>query len=159
VQREFREARQTAETSEKGHGRREHRRLISTTVLNDFLNWPGVQQVCQLTRRTVRGGKETTEVQYAITSVPRALADARQLLQWWRGHWRIENGLHYVRDVTFGEDASRIRSGGAPQILAATRNAAITLLRALRIDNIAAALRENAWKPQRLLAMLGRRTN
>ena len=132
---------------------------MSTTVLNDFLDWPGVRQVCQLTRRTVRDGKETVEVQYAISSAPRELADAAQLLRWWRGHWWIENGVHYVRDVTFGEDASRIRSGGAPQILAAMRNAALTLLRALGTDNIAEALRENAWNPQRLLAIFGKPIN
>jgi hypothetical protein len=159
VQREFREERQTTETVEKGHGRHEHRRLVTTTAVNDYLDWPGVQQVCQITRTVNCGGKQTVEVQYAITSVPRHLADASQLLGWWRGLWHIENRVHYVRDVVFGEDASRIRTGAAPQIMAGVRNAAISLLRALKIDNIAEALREFAWNPQRLFAILGRSNN
>lgn len=95
------------------------------------------------------------EVAYAITSVPRSKADAAQLLAWNRQHWHIENKLHYVRDETMGEDKCRVRSGSAPQILAGIRNAAITMLRALEIDNIAQALRANAWHPQRLFAKLG----
>jgi predicted transposase YbfD/YdcC len=144
---------------DKGHGRHEHRRLVTTTAVNDYLDWPGVQQVCQITRTVKCGEKQTVEVQYAITSVPRQWADASQLLEWWRGLWHIENREHYVRDVTFGEDASRIRTGAAPQIMAGVRNAAISLLRALKIDNIAAALREFAWNPHRLFAILGRSNN
>lgn len=95
------------------------------------------------------------EVEYAITSLPRSRADAAKLLSGWRGHWGIENRLHYVRDVTFGEDASRIRTAAAPQVLAAIRNAAITLLRSWQHTNLAAALRENAYQPARLLTRLG----
>jgi predicted transposase YbfD/YdcC len=140
---------------EKSRGRLEQRRLVSSTTLNGFLDWRDVGQVCQLTRTTTEDGRTTTDVQYAITSVPREAADAGRLLSWWRGHWGIENGLHYVRDVTFGEDASRIRSGCAPQNLAAVRNAAIGLLRRLGRTNIAAALRENALKVNQLLTKLG----
>lgn len=145
-----------AESSDKGHGRREHRRLTSSTTVNDHLNWPDVQQVCQLTRTTDRGGQRTTQVQYAVTSVPRELAEAPQLLAWWRRHWHIENRLHWVRDVTFGEDACRVRSGSAPQNLSAVRNAAINLLRLSRVDNVAATLREHAYKVDRLFAKLSR---
>ena len=114
------------------------------------------RSVCQLTRTTCRGGRQTTEVQYALTSAPRELADASQLLTWWRRHWHIENRLHWVRDVTFGEDACRVRSGSAPQNLSAVRNAAINLLRLFRVDNVAAALREHAYKVDRLFAKLSR---
>ncbi len=82
-------------------------------------------------------------------------ANAGKLLTWWRGHWGIENRVHYVRDVTLGEDASRIRIASAPQILAATRNAILSLLRLGGCSNIAAALRDNAYQPARLLAKLG----
>lgn len=95
------------------------------------------------------------EVEYAVTSVPRAQAHALQLLAWWRGHWGIENRSHYVRDVTFGEDACTIRKGDAPQNLATLRNAIISLLRLEGHVNIAAALRAVGWKTNRLLAMLG----
>jgi predicted transposase YbfD/YdcC len=119
------------------------------------LDWPSARQVCRIERTTHRNGKTQVEVDYAITSVPRHLAGALALLEWWRGHWGIENRLHWVRDVTFGEDASRIRLGAAPQILAAMRNAAISLLRSLGATNIAAALRENACRVDDTLATLG----
>jgi hypothetical protein len=76
-------------------------------------------------------------------------------LQVRRGHWAIENRLHYVRDVTFGEDASRVRSGAAPQVMAALRNAVLGLLRRWRTANVAAALRTLAWMPGAALMLLG----
>ena len=72
-----------------------------------------------------------------------------------RGHWAIENRLHYVRDVSFGEDGSQIRSGAAPQVLAALRNVVIGLLRDAGWSNIAAAVRYNAWRPGAALQLLG----
>lgn len=102
-----------------------------------------------------RGGTVSREVAYAITSVPKEEADAVTLLGWWRGHWGIENRSHYVRDVTMGEDASRVRTGSGPQVLAACRNAAIGWLRLQGVDNIAEALRGNAAQVPRLLRMLG----
>lgn len=64
-----------------------------------------------------------------------------------RGHWGIENRLHWVRDVTFDEDHSQVRTGNSPQIMASLRNAAITLLRLAGYSNIAAALHEHAYRP------------
>jgi predicted transposase YbfD/YdcC len=119
------------------------------------LDWPGVAQVCKLERVTQRKGRETVEVEYAITSVPRARADAAELLSWWRGHWGIENGLHWVRDATFGEDRSRIRTGHAPEIFAALRNAAISVLRLQNVTNVAAALRHYAHRVTDLLKIVG----
>jgi predicted transposase YbfD/YdcC len=114
-----------------------------------------VAQVCRLTRTTWRRGQRSVEVQYAITSVPRELASAAQLLVWWRGHWRIENQLHWVRDVTFGEDGCRVQTGYAPQNLAAFRNAGISLLRFLGCGTIAKTLRLHACRVDLLLAKLG----
>jgi hypothetical protein len=94
-------------------------------------------------------------VAYAITSVPVEEADAATLLSWCRGHWGIENRSHYVRDVTLGEDASRVRTGSGPQVLAAFRNAAIGWLRLQGVDNIAAALRRNAAQVPKLLRAFG----
>lgn len=155
MQQQFEAERQTTERMEKSRGRIERRRLISTTAVNEYLQWPGTAQVCQITRTVTRGPETTIEVHYAITSVPRSLADAAQLSAWWRGHWGIENRLHWVRDVTFGEDQSRIRTGTTPQVFSAFRNAAITCLRSLGATNIAAALRENALKVNQLLSKLG----
>jgi len=114
-----------------------------------------LEQVCCLTRTTCRRGQWTTEIAYAITSVPRQLASAKNLLTWWRGQWGIENRSHYPRDVTLQEDACRIRKQNAPENLAALRNAAITFLRLHGHTNLAAAFRQCAWQTQRLLAMLG----
>ena len=112
-------------------------------------------QVCRLTRRTLRDGKETIETQYAVTSVSRGRADARQLLTWWRQHWDIENRLHWVRDTAFREDHCRVSNGTAAHNLAAFRNAAINLLRLQGTNNITAALRQNAYQITNLLTKLG----
>lgn len=77
------------------------------------------------------------------------------LLRWNRGHWAIENRSHYVRDVTLGEDASQIRKGPAPQVLASLRNSILTILRAEGATNIAAALRQNAYQVTHLFNKLG----
>ncbi len=76
--------------------------------------------------RTIKGIK-TVETVYGLTSLSPERANAADLLEFVRNHWRIENSLHYVRDVTQGEDACRVRSGTAPQVLAALRNAVIHL--------------------------------
>lgn len=150
------EEREIATTLSKGHGRVEHRELTSTTLLNDHLDWPGMKQVCRLKRTTLRQGVWTTEVEYAITSVEHDRGDSSTLLGWWRGHWGIENQVHWVRDETFGEDRCRARCGSAPQVLAGVRNLVMNWLRSRKTVNIAAALRDNAWNPQPLFAMLGR---
>jgi len=118
-------------------------------------DWPGLAQACRLTRTTTCRGKQTVEIDYAVTSVPRPQARAACLLSWWRGHWGIENRSHYVRDVTFQEDACQIYRGHAPQNLAALRNAVISLLRLKGHQNIAGALRNYTWHPSRLLTILG----
>lgn len=141
---------------EKNRGRVERRTLVSTESLNKHLDWPGVGQVCQLTReRTVKGVK-TVEVAYFVTSLKRHAANADALLALARRHWAaIENGLHYVRDVTLGEDASPIYRGDAPQNLAALRNGALNWLRRQGVGKFARSLRQFAWNPSRLFAALG----
>src|SRR3954454_24881187 len=109
-------AEQTARTVDKGHGRTEIRRLLSTTMLNDYLDWPDVGQVFELERVRELPGKVEVEVVYGITSLGRERADAKRLLELVRGHWEIENRLHYVRDETLGEDRCRVRTGSAPQV-------------------------------------------
>ena len=111
-------------------------------------------QVFELERLRVVGGKTTVEVVYGITSVGRERADAARLLELARGHWGIENGLHYVRDVTLGEDACRVRKGGAPQVLAALRNAVIHLLAGVEAPSRAAAIRRLNNHPEEALALL-----
>lgn len=145
----------TATTLDKGHGRRERRTLRATTALSGFLDWPGVAQVGEVTSQVDENGKHTEATRYFITSVPRAVAGASQLLGWTRGHWSIENRSHYVRDVTLGEDASRIRKRSGPEVMAAIRNATIGFLRSTGITNIAEALRRNASRVEDLFSKLG----
>jgi predicted transposase YbfD/YdcC len=154
-QRIWDNAMDTVTTLDKGHGRRERRTLKATTALNEYLDWPGVAQVGQVESDVVKDGKTTHETRYFITSVSRAVAGAGQLLKWTRGHWSIENRSHYVRDVTMGEDASRVRKRSGPQVMAAFRNATIGLLRTMGVTNIAEALRRNASQVGQLFARLG----
>ena len=101
-------------------------------------------------------GERHTEVSHAITSLTQIQADAARLLEINRGHWGIENRLHWVRDVTMGEDTCRARTGQGPENLATLRNAAITLLRHTGHKAIASALRDLATKPLDLLRILSR---
>jgi predicted transposase YbfD/YdcC len=120
-----------------------------------------VKQAIRITRRRTTRDRATgvvsttTEVVYGITSLSRDQADAQKLLQFNRGHWGIENRLHWVRDETFSEDKSRIRTNHGPQQLATARNAAIAICRANQYREIAAARREFAWNPSRLFTILG----
>jgi hypothetical protein len=93
-------------------------------------------------------------VSYAVTSLPPARADAARVLRLLRGHWGIENRLHWVRDVTFGEDRCAIRTGAAPQAVAACRNLVLALLRRAGHANIAAALRTFAGRPTAAIALV-----
>jgi hypothetical protein len=91
----------------------------------------------------------------AVTSLTHAQASPARLADLLRGHWAIENGLYYVRDVTFAEDASRLRTGTGPQVMACLRNLAIGALSRGGPVNPAAALRQHARDPGRPLATLG----
>lgn len=140
------------------HGdRHERRTLLASAALSEagYLRWPHAGQVCAVEREITRKGKTTVEWGYAITSLTPAEAGPARLLALWRGHWSIENQLHWVRDVTFDEDRSQARTGSGPQVLAALRSTAIAALRRAGHPNIAAALRTYAGRPQAALALLG----
>ncbi len=144
-----------ATTREKSRGRVETRTLTTTAWLNEYLeDWPGVTRVFRLERRRVVKTVATVEVVYGLTSLPAERATAAALLGLCRAHWAIENGLHYVRDVTLEEDACRVRRGTAARALASLRNAAVYLLRQRNGDNLAAATRELAAHPDKAVAML-----
>jgi len=99
-------------------------------------------------------GVTTRETVYGITSLSMEEADAGRLLALTRGHWGIENGLHYKRDVTLGEDASRVRREAAPQVMAALRNSVVHLLESTT-DSLAAAVRRMSNCFNKALALLG----
>lgn len=143
--------------ADSGHGRVERRQIQVTVAVAGKLGWRGLAQGFRLERRVreKKTGKARQEVAYGITSLPTGIAGPEQLLELTRGHWKIENQSHYVRDVTYGEDQSQARCGSLPQVLAALRNTAIGLLRRAGHTNIAAATRYYAARPVEALALLG----
>lgn len=144
-------------TVSKGHGRLEIRTLTASALLADYVNWPGAYWVLQRTcqRRILKTGRQSQEVTYAITSLDPARASLERVEQLWRGHWTIENKVHYVRDVTLGEDTCPVHRGQAPQVLAALRNGVLNLLRHAGWHSIAAALRHYAASATKTLTLLG----
>jgi predicted transposase YbfD/YdcC len=142
-------------TRDRAHGRVELRTLKAVSV-NHF-GFPHAAQVLQVTRKTRDLGTRRwrTVTVYAITSLPFAQARPARLADLIRGHWAIENGLHWVRDVTFAEDASQVRTGTAPHAMAALRNLAIGVFSRAGPVNLAAALRRHARDPARPLTTLG----
>ena len=133
----------------------EVRRLWASDALVGYSNWPSLAQGCRLERVVEHRGKERREVAYAVTSLSPQEANPRHLLALWRGHWGIENRLHWVRDVTFDEDRCQVRTGAAPQIMAALRNLTISLLRLAGQRNIAEAFRRHAAHTSEALALVG----
>jgi predicted transposase YbfD/YdcC len=134
-----------------GHGRRA-RRTIKAALAPAWIEFHGAAQVAQLRRTVTKKGSKTVEVVYLITSD--RVADPATLAAWVRGHWEIENKLHWVRDVTYQEDKSLVRTGNAPRVMASLRGLAISLLRLDGHGNIAAANRHHARDPQRTLKLL-----
>jgi Transposase DDE domain len=129
-----------ATQTSKGHGRVEKRTLRTTSILTKQQDWAGLKQGFELTRERTIKQERTVETVRGITSLNAERADAARLLQLTRQHWAIENGLHYRRDATLGEDASRVRKGAAPQVMAALRNSIIHALADIA-PNLAAAIR------------------
>jgi predicted transposase YbfD/YdcC len=147
---------QSATTIDKGHGRLEQRTLTASSLLNEYLGWPGLGQVFEIEREVIELGSQQRrhEIVYGITSLNRAEADAARLLSLSRAHWGIENGLHYVRDVTFKEDATRMKSGTAAQVLAILNNLALGLIRRSGFDNAAEARRWFEARPKAALDLV-----
>ena len=101
------------------------------------------------------GTRRSGEIAYGVTSLTEEQASPERIAKLVRGHWEIENRLHYVRDVTYDEDRSQVRTGNAPRSMASLRNLAIGVLRLAGATNIAAALRWVARRPERALTLLG----
>jgi len=137
----------------KGHGRRVAR-TIKVVTAPAWVEFHGAAQVAQLRRTVTRAGKKSVEVVYLITSADARTATPSLLAAWVQGHWGIENRLHWVRDVTFDEDRSQVRTGAAPQVMATLRNVVISLLRLAGWTNIAHGLRHHAADQRRPLALL-----
>jgi len=152
----YERANQIAQRVEKGHDRLALRRLESTTVLNDYLDWKGLSQTFKLTRRFVRlsTGDVQEQTLYGITSLAPDEADAQMLLTFIQQHWTIENKLHWVKDVVLDEDRCQLRTGRTHHLMALFRNLALSLLRLNGHNHIASALRSFAAQPDRALELV-----
>lgn len=144
-------------TVELGHGRIERRTLYATAALNDYLDWPAVGQAGLIER--VRIAKNTGELlsherEFFVTSLSPERASPAQLLQINRGHWTIENKSHHVRDVSFNEDASRLRNGSSAQVMAAFRNVTLAMLHRVGVTRIREAFIKNSVQPLNTLCYL-----
>jgi predicted transposase YbfD/YdcC len=144
-----------ATTRDKGHGRLEKRTLRITTILTKHQDWPGLKQGFEVVRERTQHGQTTVEVVHGITSLSPQRADALRLLEVTRGHWGIENELHYRRDVTLAEDASRVRKGVAPQVMAALRNSVLHVLSNVAAPSLASAMRTMGNRLSQALSILG----
>ena len=132
-----------ARTTDKLHGRLETRILTLIVDNESFVDWPGVRQVVKVERRVLhlRTGLQSTELVFAITSCSPDQVSADQLLNWIRHYWGIENGLHYRRDVTLREDATRMTQPSMARAMAAINNFVIGLTQKLGYTNLASARR------------------
>ena len=146
----------SASMTSKGHGRIEVRSLTTSSQLNDFLDWPFLQQVFQLERRVTisKTGKNRSEIVYGITSLPAELASPYQLLQMLRSYWKIENCLHYPRDVSLHEDQTRFKKKSAAHIMAIINNLVLALIANSDFLFIPSARRYFAAHPEAALNLL-----
>ena len=147
---------QYSKSVQKAHGRLEQRELWASTQMNDWFEteWAGIAQVFRLRRHVIDGEKEREETVYGITNLPRKKAPASRLLALQQAHWRIENRLHWRRDVTLGEDASQVRITGAPQALAALNGGVLALMDWLHVPNVASQMRHFCAHPIETLQLL-----
>jgi predicted transposase YbfD/YdcC len=140
------------DTRERGHGRDE-RRVMKVTAVAAGLAFPHAAQAIQIVRRRRISGKKkwSRETVYAITSLTAPQASPAALAAIIRGHWMIEDRLHWVRDMDYDEDRSQVRTASGPRVMATLRNLALTILRLAGHASIAAALRHHARRPDRPL--------
>lgn len=144
----------TVQSVDLGHGRLEERRLTSSSLLAEYQGWPYLAQAFQVSRLSQWPNRCTREVRYGITSAPATAASASRLLASVPGHWKIENGLHYRRDVSLDEDACLARKGQAPHVLATLNNLVCGLTARAGVDNLAALQRAMAAAVDRWLFSL-----
>jgi predicted transposase YbfD/YdcC len=150
---------ETARTVNKGHGRIEQRTLIVSSQLRDFLDWPYLEQVFQLKRKStfLKTGEVQQQVVYGFTSLSRDKIAPPQLLELIRSYWGIENGLHYRRDVTLHEDKTRMTKRNAGRVMACLNNLVLGLLIGkLKFRYLPSARRYFAAFPSQAFALLTR---
>lgn len=140
----------------RGHGRVETRTLQLCTIAAG-IGFPHARLAARIVRRrrpSANTKKWSTETIYAVTSLAFGEVRANRLAEIIRGHWHIENRLHWVRDVVFAEDLSQIRTGTGPATMAVLRNLAISRHRLAGATNIAEACRDTSRHPLRAVDLL-----
>lgn len=143
-------------TTNKGHGRIEVRTLTTSSQLNDFLEWPFLQQVFKLERSVTiqKTGQTRHEIIYGITSLSAEQASPEQLLKILRSYWGIENGLHYRRDVTLHEDQTRFTKDSAAHIMSIINNIVLALIAKAGYTFVPSARRYFAANPEKAFCLL-----
>lgn len=142
-------------TTDRGHGRRQEvRHLVASTDLSAYLDWPGSAQVFRLERTWHERGTGKRVLHYGITSRSPQAGPPDRLLALKRAHWRIENQLHFVKDVVLREDASLVHCGQGPTVLVLLREAALNRLRRGGVRQISARLRFHSQYPAAAVALL-----
>jgi predicted transposase YbfD/YdcC len=141
----------------KAHGRIEIRTIQVSSELDGYVTFPHAKQVFRIHRKAIhiKSGKITEETVCGVTSLTREQASPERLLALVRGHWHIENKLHYVRDVTYDEDRSQVRTGNGPRVMCSLRNLAIMLIRSRGWPGIPSGLRYYSAHPRQVLALIG----
>jgi predicted transposase YbfD/YdcC len=147
---------ETAKQVNKGHGRIESRTITTSCLLNDYLDWPGLAQVFKLERHTIRTstGQVQEQIVYGLTSLAREQVNCHELLDLSRGYWQIENGLHYRRDVTLNEDATRMTHPAQAEVIAILNNLVVALGRRTEFHYLPEARRHFCAHPQDALEIL-----
>jgi predicted transposase YbfD/YdcC len=146
----------SATVTNKGHGRIEVRTLTTSSQLNEFLDWPFLQQVFQLERTITISKTQKTrqETIYGLTSLSAEHASPAQLLHMLRSYWHIENSLHYPRDVTLHEDQTRFKNHSAAHNMATINNLVLALITKSHFPFVPSARRFFAAHPDQALALL-----
>lgn len=130
--------------------------MRTSTALNAYLDWPHVGQVFRVERHVtdLLGKNPRDEVAFGIMDLGPDEVDAARVNELVRGHWGIETRLHYVRDWTYDEDRSQVRTKQGPRVMATLRNTAIGLLRYLKLPNISRAVKHLDRHPEQIAALV-----
>ena len=147
-----------AQTWDKGHGRLEHRQITCSPDLHDWFEnqWRGIEQVFRLERTTslLKTGEIRRQIVYGLRSLSMSQAPAQRVLELVRQHWKIENRLHWRRDVTLGEDACQTRTGAVPSLLARLNCTVLSLMDRLGVHNVARQVRYFDAEPEQAIQLL-----
>jgi predicted transposase YbfD/YdcC len=143
------------QTLEKNKGRVEKRSIWMSQDLTQYLDWPGLTHVFKVQRQRSDKNHNTTETIYGIASLPKQYSSIKNLSKYLRGHWSIENNLHRVKDVSFGEDKSTIKKGKAPQVMSMLRNLVISVFQRGEVKSYPQAFRRFSAHPEELFEFLG----